>query len=112
LVNDEANDLSNADGVALLTKLMVAIKVTGADVALINYAKYTGATYTDFYNALNCSVILSFGVTNNELQIPNIPLHGIADYQASKIVITQQLHVLATDEIAKRQLWNTLKTLI
>lgn len=112
LVDDAENDLSTREGTELLTKLMTAIKITGNDVALINYHFYNGAKFSHFYEALHCKLMLSFGVPASILATPSAELHGIIQYGSSRLIYTQHLHTLAGDDIAKRQLWNTLKTLI
>lgn len=112
LSNDTQHDVCSPAGMEVLTNLMKAIKVGKADVAVINYAHYHGATFFDLYQALQCRLVLAFGVSPDELKIPCAGLHQFTHHQQSRIIFTDNLNQLANNKPSKLLLWNTLKTLL
>lgn len=111
LVNDSGNEVSTEQGRELLRKLVNAIALTARDFALVNYANYATATYTDFYNFFNCKLVLAFGVNPTQLALAEQSLHQLSQMGETKIVFTTNLHDLDGDPASKKILWASLQQL-
>lgn len=111
LVNDATNDVSNAEGVELLRKLVKAIGLQGADFALVNYANYPKANYQQLYSFFKCQLLLSFGITASDLGLNELTLHRLTRYNEVQMVFTNNLAALAGDNPTKIILWKSLQQL-
>lgn len=109
LVNDAANDVSTEEGREVLRKLVKAIELTGNDFALVNYAQYSGASFSDFKKFFKCEVLLSFGVDCASLKIPQSDIHKLVQHRNTRIVVTHRLDIL--DGPNKKMLWSSLQQL-
>lgn len=111
LVNDHENEVSTEDGRALLRNLVKAIGLTGKDFALLNYAAYQDAVFTDLQAHFNCRLMISFGVAADQLGLTNFPLHQLVAHGDIKMIFTANLHQLHADKAAKSALWTSLQKL-
>ncbi|WP_199138792.1 hypothetical protein [Pedobacter sp. ASV12] len=111
LVNDNANEVSTEQGRELLRKLVKAIELTANDFALVNYANYGGAKFRDFSTFFSCKLVLSFGVTAQQLELAEQPLHQLAMLENIQFVFTHNLHSLDSDQQSKKMLWGSLQQL-
>lgn len=109
LVNDKQNDVSTEQGRELLRKLLLAINLAGRDFALVNYANYEDALFDDLNSFFNCQFLLSFGVTASQLGIKEQALHQLVQYNATKLILTTNLHDLDSDQASKKTLWSSLQ---
>lgn len=112
LVNDNINEVSTKQGRELLRKLVNAIALTAKDFALVNYANYSTATYTDFNDFFACKLVLAFGVNPAQLAMAEQPLHQLNQIGETKLVFTTNLHDLDSDPASKKVLWTSLQQLI
>lgn len=111
LVNDSNNEVSTEQGRELLRKLVNAIALTAKDFALVNYANYQTATYTDFNDFFACKLVLAFGVSPQQLAVAAQPLHLLQQIGETKLVFTTNLHDLDSDPASKKVLWGSLQQL-
>ncbi len=111
LVNDTSNEVSSENGRKLLRNLVNAIGLNAKDFALVNYANFNFATYTDFNDYFDCKVVLSFGVNSIQLALPNQPLNQLVQLNDTKFVFTLNLHDLDSDQASKKILWSSLQKL-
>lgn len=109
LVNDDEHEVSTEQGRALLRNLVKAIDLTANDFALLNYANYKNVKYTALQDFFQCQLLLSFGVSAMDLDLPTQPLHQIIAHQGAQIVFTSHLHLLDLDAASKKVLWLSLQ---
>ncbi|MEE1947084.1 hypothetical protein VRU48_18305 [Pedobacter sp. KR3-3] len=111
LVNDNVNEVSTEQGRELLRKLVKAIDLTANDFALVNYANYVEAKFQDLSTFFSCKLVLSFGVTAQQLDLAEQPLHQLAMLENIQFVFTHNLHSLDSDQQSKKVLWGSLQQL-
>lgn len=111
LVNDNANKVSSVQGTELLRKLVKAIELTNNDFALVNYANYIGANFEDLNGVFNCQLVLSFGVSAQQLGLSEQEMHQLHKLNAIKLVFAKNLHDLDADVASKKTLWASLQQL-
>lgn len=109
LVNDDAHEVSTEQGRALLRNLVKAIDLTANDFALLNYANYKHTKYPALHHFFQCQMLLSFGVSAEDLDLPAQPLHQMRTHQGTQIVLTSHLHLLDLDGASKKMLWLSLQ---
>ncbi|RZK41446.1 MAG: hypothetical protein EOO90_11105 [Pedobacter sp.] len=111
LVNDTENEVSNEAGRELLRKLVKAIDLTANDFALVNYAKYAHAKYSDLYKFFDCKLLLAFGVGTVQLGLPDVVLNHLAKHDGTNLLFTKNLADLDNDQMSKKILWSSLQQL-
>ncbi len=111
LVNDAVNDVSTEQGRELLRKLVKAIDLTANDFALVNYARYTSENYTDLSNFFSCKLMMSFGVSAADLDLPNQELNQLIKHNETTHIFAKNLHDLDADLTSKKVLWTSLQQL-
>lgn len=111
LVNDNQHDVSTERGRELLRKLVKAINLTANDFALVNYAGYTSEKFEDLEGFFNCKLLLAFGVSATDLNLPVQPLHQLANFNNIQLLFTTNLDDLDGDQAGKKILWASLQQL-
>ncbi len=114
VVKDENAVFINDEWLETLSKLLAALKINLADIAIVNIAKES----VDFtrLKELNAKQILLFGVTTEQIQMPfAIPYYQVQNYAGCTIlaapIVTLAPPAQTTDGIKaeKRKLWESLK---
>ena len=111
LVNDSNNKVSTPQGTELLRKLVKAIELTNSDFALVNYAGYPESNFQDFHSFFNFKIVLSFGVTPQQLGLEDLAPNVLHPHQVAKLIFTKNLHDLDSDTASKKVLWGSLQQL-
>ena len=111
LVNDLENEVSTEQGRELLRKLVKAINLTANDFALLNYASYTSEKYEELSSFFSCKVMIAFGVSATELNLPSQPLNQLVKHNGSTHIFAKNLHELDFDIASKKVLWASLQQL-
>lgn len=109
LVNDGQNDVSTEQGRELLRNIVKAINLTNADFALVNYAKYQGASFSVLNSYFSPVLMLAFGVKPETLGLTTQPENQLVNQGNTAAVFAQNLDVLADNLLGKKQLWASLK---
>ena len=109
LVHDVENDVSTDVGKELLRNIVKAIGLTGNDFALLNYAGYPRTTFSQLKASLNSSTLFSFGVTPEQLGLPVMAQHTVVQHEGVKMIFSNDLHQLSSDQLGKKTLWGSLK---
>jgi len=108
LVNDPANDLLNQSDLDLLMKIVESgLRYSKNDFALVNTAKFPSYQILD---EVEYHYLIAFGIDLSSI-FPDQSLYSIQDVDGKKVLFSEDLSVLATDESKKRQLWNSLKSM-
>jgi len=114
VVRDENAVFINDEWLETLSKLLAALKINLADIAIVN----TVQTAVDFtrLKEINARHIILFGVTTEQIQMPfAIPYYQVQNYAGCTIlaapVVTLAPPAQTTDGIKaeKRKLWESLK---
>lgn len=109
LVNDANYDVSTEQGRELLRKIVKAVDLATPDFALLNYANYSGTTFTELHQFFKPQIMLSFGVEASHLKL-NLSWDGeIIVYETTRIIFAPNLHPLDSDLLAKKSLWGNLQ---
>jgi hypothetical protein len=111
LVNDNEAVYLKEDELSFLLGILSACKLSMADIALINLAK-NKANYTTIKEEAGAQVILLFGVTPSNIDLPlDFPQYQIQKYNEQQYVHAPLLKQLMVNKEEKTKLWNTLKIL-
>jgi hypothetical protein len=93
-----------------LIGILSACKLSMAEVALINSAKYPALNYQTLDTELNPAIILLFGVSPKQLDLPlEFPQYQIQKFNNQTYLSAPDLAVLQGDKAEKTKLWNCLK---
>lgn len=111
LVNDEYNDVSDESGRELLRKIVKSINLVTVDFALVNYAKYKGASYHDLRDFFKSSLIFSFGVEPSHLGLTNHPSNTVVLEGVVRLIFSKELRKLDADLLVKKALWGVIQKL-
>lgn len=111
LVNDPKNDVSTLEGRELLRKLVKAIELAANDFALVNYANYASEKYKELKDFFNCTLMIAFGVTPTDLDLPSQPMHQLVNHEGTMLLFAKNLHDLDADQASKKILWASLQQL-
>ena len=111
LVNDNENDVSDESGRELLRKILKSINLVTADFALLNYAKYQGADFSELSDFFKSSLIFSFGVEPLQLGLTDYPSNKIVVEGAVRLIFSHELRKLDANIPVKKALWAILQNL-
>lgn len=93
-----------------LIGVLSACKLTMAEVALVNRNKYPDLNYNTIEAELDAAIILLFGVTPRQLDLPlEFPQYQIQKFNNQIYLSAPDLAVLQGDKAEKTKLWNCLK---
>ncbi|WP_133556402.1 hypothetical protein [Pedobacter duraquae] len=109
LVHDADNQVSTEPGRELLRNIVKAIGLTANDFALLNYATYPNTSFAQFKKSLNSTTLFAFGVTPQQLGLPDVAPHAVSEYESVNMIFSTNLHQLSSDQQGKKMLWGSLK---
>ena len=109
LVHDTDNQVSTEPGRELLRNIVKAIGLTANDFALVNYAIHPTTSFAQFKESLNSTTLFAFGVTPQQLGLPDVPLYTVAKHESVNMIFSTNLHQLSSDQQGKKTLWGSLK---
>lgn len=110
LVQDINNIYLPDEELNFLIGILSACKLSMADVALINIAGHPGLTYTMLEQELHAGILLLFGITPRQLELPlEFPSYQIQKFNNQVYLSAATLQVLQGDKAEKTKLWNCLK---
>jgi len=111
LVNEPKQRFLPDDEMTLLSNLIVACKLSMADIALVNFY-HNHFDYHDFANQFHPKNILLFGVTTEELSLPfTIPFFQIQQFQGQLYLTAPPLKNFLNNKDLKKELWISLQKL-
>ncbi len=111
LVNEpEQKFLPDAE-MELLSNLVIACKLSMADIALVNY-HYNHYPYNEFNDYFQPKTILLFGISTAEIDLPfTIPFFQIQQFQQQKFLTAPALGDFLANKNLKKDLWISLQKL-
>lgn len=111
LVNDAAHEVSDEAGRELLRKIVKSINLTASDFALLNYANYPTASFTELQQYFSSGLIFAFGVSAADLKLATQPENKIVMEGDVRLIFSAELRKLEQDPAGKKALWGSLKQL-
>lgn len=108
MVHEEQVDFLNEKETALLHKILQACKLDPDAIGLVNCFQYAADPY-DIAKKLNASTLILSGVPENESKVPPHPAYEIFEWNKLKIIRTDSLEKIGTDQQLKVKLWNGLR---
>lgn len=111
LVKDSQNIFLPDDEMNLLSNLILACKLSMADIALVNTYN-TSFNYMDLDNHFQPKKILMFGVQTSELKLPfTIPFFQLQQFHEQLYMISPSLKDYLNNKNLKKDLWTCLQKL-
>ncbi|WP_153799344.1 hypothetical protein [Foetidibacter luteolus] len=114
VVSDEDNAYIDDNSLNTLMKLLEALKMNMADIAIVN-ASQQQVTFTLLKKHLQPQYVLLFGISTKDIQLP----FAMPDYQVQKhgncTILSAPVATLSTEKndkainAEKRKLWDSLK---
>ncbi|MBB2149656.1 hypothetical protein [Pedobacter gandavensis] len=111
LVNDATHEVSDEAGRELLRKIVKSINLTASDFALLNYANYPKASFTELQQYFSSGLIFAFGVSAADLKLATQPENKIVMEGDVRLIFSAELRKLEQDPAGKKALWGSLKQL-
>jgi hypothetical protein len=110
LANDSQSKFLNDTQMKFLQDLLIACRLTMADIAFVNFSQNNSITYRELKDELNSEKFLIFGVAANELDLPfQIPFFQIQSFNNQQYMLAPSLKELQTNVESKKQLWICLQ---
>ena len=97
----------------LLVGILTACKLSLADIALINFNKNIGITYSQLMREFSPGTVFLFGVEPIELQFPlHFPHFQLQQYNDQTYISAPSLKLLTENKEQKKELWACLQKYI
>lgn len=110
LVNNSQNKFLDDEEMNLLTNLLIACKLSMADIALANYYHFDKINYKELIDYFQSKKILLFGITTSELGLPFvIPDFQIQSYLEKLFMAAPSLREFINNKELKKALWTSLQ---
>jgi hypothetical protein len=95
-----------------LSSILVACKLSLADVAIVNVNTLSVANYRSIINQLKSKILLMFDVASDAIDLPfNYPYFQVQQFDQCTYLSAPDLKSIEIDKTLKTQLWNCLKKL-
>lgn len=93
-----------------LTGILVACKLTLADVAIINFYHQAPGSYKELLSSLKSQTVILFGVQPEVFGLPlSFPYFQVQPFANTSFLYSPALKELANDKILKSKLWVCLR---
>ena len=100
------------DELDFLSSILVACKLSLADVAIVNINSLTVINYRSIISQLKSKTILMFDVASDSIDLPfNYPYFQVQQFDQCTYLSAPGLKNIETDKTLKTQLWGCLKKL-
>ncbi len=109
LVDDKTHPDLNTPHKEMLMKIMTAKKLEMRDLAIVNLAKYPGATFEQLKDFFTCNRITLFGIAPQTIGLPAIGANEPAKHLETKVLTTFSLEEMSSNTDKKREFWNVMK---
>ena len=95
-----------------LSSILLACKLSLADVAIVNVQSLSVANYQSVITQLKSKVLLMFDVASDAIDLPfNYPYFQVQQFDQCTYLSAPDLKSIEPDKTLKTQLWNCLKKL-
>lgn len=115
LINDAQNRFIDEESLQLLVNMLSALKLTLADVAVINHS-ITPFTYKEMMEQFGTRICLLFAVSTEQIQLPfempDYKVQAFADCRFLRSASLQQMKGTGKEaKLEKTKLWMCLKSI-
>jgi hypothetical protein len=104
LVEDSTDEFLNANDLAYLLKILGAVKLSLADIALVNVHRSKN------YAELDYEQVLVF-TANHSFQLPNSTKYRLTQLEGLQILLADPLNQIANSVELRKALWESLRTI-
>ncbi|MFT7234156.1 MAG: hypothetical protein ACI8TA_003386 [Cyclobacteriaceae bacterium] len=104
LVEDSTDEFLNANDLAYLLKILGAVKLSLADIALVNVHRSKN------YEELDYEQVLIF-TSNHSFQLPNPTKYTLNQLEGIQILLADPLNQIAASVELRKALWGSLKAI-
>jgi hypothetical protein len=110
LVNyEDAVHLPN-EALTLLTNMLVACKLSLADVGILNLQHAPSKQFKDIREQFNSSIILLVGLNPQDISLPvNFPQFQVQSFNNITFLYSPSAEIMETDDLLKSKLWVSLR---
>ena len=109
LIEDNTQASIHASMLDTLLKIMQAKGLTLKDLAIVNYANYSGVSFDDLKAFFACTRLALFGIDPQQLQLPPLAANQPESIRQVKVMATYSLSEMETNLDKKRQFWSVMK---
>ncbi len=111
VVNDLNNFYINEDDLTVLTKMLMACKLTLEDIALLNIGKIA-TNWQMIKTTLHPEKLILFGVAPTQIELPIIfPEYHLQFYNDTTFLLSHSIQEINADKLLKSKLWISLQSL-
>ncbi len=111
VVNEPGAAFLNDADFSSLVKILSAVQLSPADIALVNHHTHPGADFNQLNNSFKPSAIILLGVSPTELGFPLLfPHYQLTKYNGQTYLAAPSLTQMAGNKETKTQFWNAFKT--
>ena len=112
LVSKEDVPFIEESELSFLSSVLIACKLSLADVAIVNLKNTPGADYRLFQDQLQSNTILLFDVDTQTVDLPfNFPHFQVQQFEQATYLSAPSLNTIEKEKALKTQLWNCLKNI-
>ena len=113
LIRDPNQPYMSAEAYDAFLKMLTALQLTEADIALMNVANERNSSeFKQIMNFFTPQKIILLGVDPPSLKLPAIPLNALQKGRVSTVFHTFSLEEMLTDLAKKKAFWIEFKNLI
>jgi hypothetical protein len=111
VVNDLNNFYISEEDLNVLSKMLIACKLTLEHIALINIGKVP-TNWAAIKTSLNPQKLILFGVTPTQIELPIIfPEYHLQSYNDTTFLLSDSIENISADKLLKSKLWISLQNL-
>lgn len=109
VVDDKTHKNLNTPHKEMLMKIMSAKKLELRDIAILNLAQYSDATFEQLRDFFSCSKVALFGIDPKRLGLPAMGANQPEKQLGVKVLATFSLEEMSSNTDKKREFWNVMK---
>lgn len=100
------------DELKFLTDILSACKLSLADIAIVNLANHSDATYKEITKLFSSKIVILFDIEPSSFGLPmSFPYYQIQPFANNSFLYSPSLKDLENDKVEKSKLWVCLKRL-
>lgn len=109
LVNSPDKKIIGPKELEALQSILQAKKMDLKDVAVLNPAHYPGVTYRQLKDYFACNVLVMFGISSGQLNMPDFPVNVLSAHEGIKVLVSYNFSEMLGNVDKKREFWNEMK---
>lgn len=109
IIDDKTHPEINTPHKEMLMKVMGAKGLEMRDLAILNLAKYPGATFEQLKEFFSCNKIALFGIDPQRIALPAIPANDPQKHLGVSVLTSFSLDEMSSNVDKKKQFWSVMK---